>query len=439
MANLGNAVIYLMMTFVLVGAVFLVFRGDRGIGHEFKEGLYSLGPLFVPVGGIMAGLPYLAWFVENVIGRLYAFFGADPAMAATTFIASDMGGYQLALATADSSGAWITAAVTGFMAGATISFTIPVGLAILQRKDHQYFALGIMSGILTVPIGVIVTMAILLSTHSPVRGTAITDGPSDISLDGFGMSDVLLNLLPVIVVSVVIAVGLYFVTRAMVTAFIWFGRTLNGAIYLVLALAIVEHVTGFFSSHLSWWNFQPIIATADDQMRPLEIAGNVAIVLAGAFPLVYVIRTYLKKPLGAAGKWFGISPDGTAGLLAAAANMIAAFHLIQFMRAKEKVLVVAFGTPSACLVGDHLAFTANFQPNLIGPLMIGKVVAGITAMLIAVWIAVPTAERIERERELADRAELDTAQGLDAESDGMHQRRDVTVDSADGYRPDARE
>ena len=271
MANLGNAVIYLMMTFVLVGAVFLVFRGDRGIGHEFKEGLYSLGPLFVPVGGIMAGLPYLAWFVENVIGRLYAFFGADPAMAATTFIASDMGGYQLALATADSSGAWITAAVTGFMAGATISFTIPVGLAILQRKDHQYFALGIMSGILTVPIGVIVTMAILLSTHSPVRGTAITDGPSDISLDGFGMSDVLLNLLPVIVVSVVIAVGLYFVTRAMVTAFIWFGRTLNGAIYLVLALAIVEHVTGFFSSHLSWWNFQPIIATADDQMRPLEI------------------------------------------------------------------------------------------------------------------------------------------------------------------------
>ncbi len=414
MANLGNAVIYLMMTFVLIGAVFLVFRGDRGIGHEFKEGLYALGPLFVPVGGVMAGLPYLAWFVENVIGRVYALFGADPAMAATTFIASDMGGYQLALATADSPGAWITAAVTGFMAGATISFTIPVGLAILNRKDHQYFALGIMSGILTVPIGVIVTMAILLFTDSPVRGTAVTDGPSEVALDGFGMGDVLLNLLPVIIVSVAIAVGLYFVTRAMVTAFIWFGRTLNGAIYLVLAIAIVEHVTGFFSSHLSWWNFQPIIATADDQMRPLEIAGNVAIVLAGAFPLVYVIRTYLKTPLGAVGKWFGISPDGTAGLLAAAANMIAAFHLVQFMKAKEKVLVVAFGTTSAFLVGDHLAFTANFQPNLIGPLMIGKVVAGVTAMLIAAWIAVPTAQRIERERELA---EVAAAEAELAESD----------------------
>lgn len=401
MAILGNAVIYLMMAFVIIGAVCLVFRGDHGIGHEFKEGLYSLGPLFVPVGGIMAGLPYLAWFVENVIGRVFALFGADPAMAATTFIASDMGGYQLAQATAGSTGAWMTAAVTGFMAGATISFTIPVGLAILNRRDHQYFALGIMSGILTVPLGVIVTMGILLATDSPVRDTAITDGPSTDTLDGFGMGDVLLNLLPVIIVTVAIAIGLYFITRVMVAAFIAFGKFLNGAIYLVLAVAIVEHVTGFFSTHLSWWNFQPIIATADDQMRPLEIAGNVAIVLAGAFPLVYVIRTYLDKPMGAVGKWFNISPEGTAGVLAAAANMIAAFHLVQYMRAKEKVLVIAFGTTSAFLVGDHLAFTANFQPNLIGPLMIGKVVAGVTAMVIAVWIAVPTAQRIEREREIA--------------------------------------
>ncbi|MGE0218302.1 ethanolamine utilization protein EutH [Mycolicibacterium sp.] len=410
MAHLGNAVIYLMMAFVIIGAVCLVFRGDRGIGHEFKEGIYALGPLFVPVGGVMAGLPYLAWFVENVIGRVFALFGADPAMAATTFIASDMGGYQLAHATAGSTGAWVTAAVTGFMAGATISFTIPVGLAMLHKRDHQYFALGIMSGILTVPLGVIITMGIVLLTHSPVRADPVTDGESAASLDGFGMGDVLLNLLPVIIVSVAIAVGLYFITRAMVAAFIMFGKVLNGAIYLVLALAIVEHVTGFFSSHLSWWDFQPIIATADDQMRPLEIAGNVAIVLAGAFPLVYVIRTYLEKPLAVIGKWFGISPEGTAGVLAAAANMIAAFHLVPHMRAKEKVLVIAFGTTSAFLVGDHLAFTANFQPNLIGPLMIGKFVAGVVAMLIAVWIAVPTAQRIEQEREQAAAAEAALAE-----------------------------
>lgn len=407
MALIGNIVIYLMMAFVVIGAISLAFRGDRGIGHEFKEGIYALGPLFVPVAGIMAGLPYLAWFVENVLGRIYEPFGADAAMAATTVIASDMGAYQLAEVTADSTGVWITASVTGFLAGATISYIIPVGLAILDVRDHKYFALGIMSGILTVPVGVLVTMGILLVTDSPVRDSVTTDGPSTATLDGFSLGDVLINLLPVIVVTVAIAAGLYFATRAMITGFIWFGRILNAAIYLVLAVSIVEHVTGFFSTLFGSWGFDPIIADVDDQMRALEVVGNIAIVLAGAFPLVYAIRTYLDRPLTVVGKRMGISTEGTAGLLAATTNMLAAFHLIRHMPAKDKVLVVAFGTTCSALIGDHLAFTANFQPNLIAPLMIGKIVAGLAAMLLALRIAVPTARRIEREAAAAEAAEAE--------------------------------
>lgn len=433
MALIGNIVIYIMMAFVLIGAFALVFRGDRGIGREFKEGLYSIGPLFVPLAGVMAALPYLAAFVENVVGQIWTAIGADPAMAATTFIASDMGGYQLAEATAGSPASWIIASVTGFMAGATISFTIPVGLAILQKKDHKYFALGIMSGILTIPVGVFVTMMILMTTSTTVRGTSSTEGPSDVPLDGLDIGMLLLNLLPVLVISVAIALGLYFATRQMVTGFIWFGKILNGGIYIVLAFAIVEHVTGFFSANLPWWNFQPIIATAEDPMRPLEIAGNVGIVLAGAFPLVYAIRTYASKPLGAIGRRFGISPEGTAGVLAAAANMLAAFHLVKHMKAKDKVLVIAFGTSAAFLIGDHLAFTANFQPNLIGPLMIGKVVAGILAMVIAVWIAVPTAQRFEREekeREAAEAAEA--ALAAEGDSDGSAEASIATDPATEG-------
>ncbi|WP_231750866.1 ethanolamine utilization protein EutH [Mycobacterium sp. NAZ190054] len=355
----------------------------------------------------MAGLPYLAWFVENVLGKIYEPFGADAAMAATTLIASDMGAYQLAHVTADSTGAWMTASINGFLVGATISFIIPVGLAILDVRDHKYFALGIMSGILTVPLGVVVTMGILILGDGTVRGEVGTDGPSTATFDGFSLIDVLVNLLPVIIVTVAIAAGLYFATRAMITGFIWFGRGLNAAIYLVLAVSIVEHVTGFFSSMFSWWAFDPIIADTDDQMRALEVVGNVAIVLAGAFPLVYAIRTYLDKPLTAVGTRMGISSEGTAGILAATTNMLAAFHLIRHMPAKDKVLVVAFGTTCSALIGDHLAFTANFQPNLIAPLMIGKIVAGVTAMLLALWIAVPTAQRIERERAELDAQESD--------------------------------
>jgi ethanolamine transporter len=409
-ATLGNIAIYLMMAFVIVGAVSLAFRGDRGIGHEFKEGLYALGPLFIPVAGIMASLPYLAWFVENVLGKIYEPFGADAAMAATTLIASDMGAYQLAHVTADSTGAWITASINGFLVGATISFIIPVGLAMLDVRDHKYFALGIMSGILTVPLGALVTMAILILGDGTVRGEVTTEGPSTATFDGFTLLDVVVNLVPVFIVTVAIAAGLYFATRAMITGFIWFGRGLNAAIYLVLGVSIVQHVTGFFSERLSWWAFDPIIADADDQMRALEVVGNVAIVLAGAFPLVYAIRTYLDKPLTAVGTRMGISAEGTAGILAATTNMLAAFHLVRHMPAKDKVLVVAFGTTCSALIGDHLAFTANFQPNLIAPLMIGKIAAGVTAMLLALWIAVPTAQRLEREHAEADADDVEPQQ-----------------------------
>ena len=39
-------------------------------------------------------------------------------------------------------------------------------------------------------------------------------------------------------------------------------------------------MTGIVSFTFSGWGFEPIIATADDQMRRLEVVGNVAIVLA---------------------------------------------------------------------------------------------------------------------------------------------------------------
>jgi ethanolamine transporter len=67
------------------------------------------------------------------------------------------------------------------------------------------------------------------------------------------------------------------------------------------------------------------------------------------------------------------------------------------MPPRDKVLCISFAVCAAFLLGDHLAFTANFQPNMILPLIIGKLAAGIIAMLLAVWIAVPKALELEKE------------------------------------------
>ncbi|MDF2746115.1 MAG: ethanolamine utilization protein EutH [Propionibacteriaceae bacterium] len=409
MEIIGEVVIAIMMFFVVIGAVAAIRNEDSGLGAEFKAGLHSIGPIFIPVAGIMASIPYLSVFVERVIGPVFGVFDGSPAMAATTFIAVDMGGYQLAEATAENTDVWIMAMVAGYMAGATLVFSIPVGLAMLDKADHKYMALGIMSGILTVPVGVLITVAILALSRTNVRSEVSTESASEHAF-AVDVATIASNLAPLTIVVVAIALGLKFRPQMMITGFIWFGRFLDAGLKLVLAFAIVEYFTGFFSWLLGSWGFDPIIADEADQFRALEIAGYIGIMLAGAFPMVWAIRTYLSKPLSVVGGRFGISPEGTAGFLAAAANILALFHLIKSMPAKDKVLCIAFSVCSAFLLGDHLAFTANFQPNMIGALLLGKLGGGILGVVLAYWIAVPTAQRLERE----DRARTEDDRSLSA-------------------------
>lgn len=71
--------------------------------------------------------------LQRLFSKFY-FIGADSSIAATTIIAVDMGGYQLAQHLAAIKEDWIIAMMTGYMAGATIVFSIPVGLAMIEKK-----------------------------------------------------------------------------------------------------------------------------------------------------------------------------------------------------------------------------------------------------------------------------------------------------------------
>jgi len=207
MEIISDVVIYIMMAFVLIGAVAAIRDDQNGLGKEFLQGIHSIGYLFIPVAGVMAALPYLSTFIEKFLGPIWSALGADPSMAATTFIATDMGGYQLAEATAHSNGDWITAMVTGYMAGATIVFSIPVGLAMLRRVDHKYMALGIMSGILTIPIGVVVTMTIILVTKATIRSEVSTTGAASTEISGLDWASLAGNMLPLVIIVALIAIA----------------------------------------------------------------------------------------------------------------------------------------------------------------------------------------------------------------------------------------
>ena len=406
MELISRAVIGLVMACAVLGAIAAIRDEERGLGREFLEGLRSIGPIFIPVAGVMASIPYLSALIETAFGPAFASVGADPSIAATSVIAVDMGGYQLAGQLASSVETWTMAVVVGYMAGATIVFSIPVGLAMLDKRDHRYLALGVMAGILSVPIGVLATCALLVWTDPTVLGDTGKFTEESYTLDLSG-SVIATNLLPLVRVVLTIALGLRFLPELMIKLFLMFGRAMDAAIKLVLVLAIVEmSTTGWFSntgacSTLAGalgmsWEFDPIFADGDDQMRALEVAGYIGAMLCGAFPMVYLIRKWLARPVELGGRRLGLEPAGAAGLLAAIANILAMLRLVRDMRAEDKVVVIAFSVCAAFLFGDHLAFTANFQPGLIVPVLVGKLVGGIAAMGIARMLAVGKARELAR-------------------------------------------
>lgn len=401
---IGQIIIYIIMACAAAGVIAALINEVKGtnyqLGNEFMMAFHQMGDVFIPIAGMMAAAPYIAIIVDKLFGRFFELVGADPGMAPGLLIAIDLGGYQLAHKMAQTPESWIMGTFVCYMFGPIISFTIPVAFAMLDKRDHKYFGLGIMAGILSIPFGVFTATTILKYTKTPLRSIVSTDSEADMVLNyDFGL--ILRNMIPLIVFCIILALFLRFLTDLSVKVFLIFGNALTCTLRIILVASIIEYFTGFFSMIFGGWGFAPIIADEQDPMRALEITGFITIMLAGAFPMVHLIRKYFGNGLKKAGKFAGFSEVGSAALIATAANLLAGLRLIKDMNGVDKVKVIGFSVCCSWLLGDHISFTANFQPNMLAILMIGKIVGGIFGIILASLLSVPVARRFEkRDREL---------------------------------------
>lgn len=343
-----------MAGFAVLGAVDRSFGNRWGLGKEFEEGILAMGSLALAMVGIVSLAPVLAAVLKPVVVPIYSFLGADPAMFAGTILACDMGGGALALEmTSDPQAAMLGGVLTGSMLGATIVFTIPVAMGILREADRPAMAKGILCGIVTIPVGVLV-------------GGIVA---------GFPISMVLRNLIPIVLIAALITLGLWRAEQAMVKGFELFGKFVVIVVTIGLAAAIVEALTGF-----------AMIPGMAPISEGVETVGTIAIVLAGAFPLVFVITKLLRKPLLAVGQRLGINDAAAAGLIASLANSIATFGMVKDMNERGKVINIAFAVSAAFVFGDHLGFTAGFAPEMMGSMIAGKLAGGVSAVAVAMWL-----------------------------------------------------
>lgn len=74
---------------------------------------------------------------------------------------------------------------------------------------------------------------------------------------------------------------------------------------------------------------------------------------------------------------------GTAGLIYTLANPIPVFKMMHSMNNRGKIINTAWLVPATAALGDHLGFTAGVRPDMITPVVLGKLIAGILAILLA--------------------------------------------------------
>ena len=395
---MDNIILWIMAIAMVLGALDRMFGSRLGLGKQFEEGILAIGALSLSMLGILTLAPVLARLLRPVLVPVYGFLGADPAMFAGSILANDMGGAPLAMELAGTRAAGqLGGLIVGSMLGATVVFSIPVALGILQPEDRPALARGVLAGLLAIAPG------------------AFAGGLAA----GFPLGMLVRNLVPIVLFAVLIALGLWRWERAMIRGFLWFGRGVLAVITVGLAAAVFTELTGVTVipgtapleggvqtvagiGFVLAGAFPLVFLLTKLLRRPLAALGRllgmngtapleggvqtvagIGFVLAGAFPLVFLLTKLLRRPLAALGRLLGMNGTAAAGLVASLANSIPMFGMVKDMDERGKIVNIAFAVPAAFVFGDHLGFTAGYDAAMLGPVIAAKLTGGVLAVLAA--------------------------------------------------------
>jgi len=240
--------------------------------------------------------------------------------------------------------------IVASMLGCTIVFSIPVGLGLIEYEDQPFFAKGLLIGLMTIPVGSII-------------GGLIA---------GFDLLLILINCVPVIILSILLAAGLKFIPSKMIKGSIWFGKFILVVITVGLAASAFEYITGVV-----------IIPGMASITEGMSIIASIGIVLLGTFPILAILVKILDKPLNAIGRKIGLDATSAAGLVFTLANSIPVYKMMKDMNNRGKVVNTAWLVPATAALGDHLGFTAGVKPDMITPVVLAKLAAGVIAVALA--------------------------------------------------------
>ncbi len=346
-----NYLTIIIVIFSVLGALDKIFGNRFGLGKEFDKAFMLLGTMALSMIGMIVIAPFIAEIMMPLSNLFTNVLHIDPSIIPASLFANDMGGAPLAveMATNEKIGMF-NALVVSSMMGCTISFTIPFSLGVVGKDQHKELLLGILCGIATIPIGCIVGGLIC----------------------GISFVSLIFIMLPLVVFSGIIVFGLVKFPELCIKIFKIFGIFITALITIGLTLGIIRFLTGF-----------EIIKGLATIEEGASICFNAAVVLSGSFPFMFVLTKLLSKPFGFISKKTGINEYSVGGFIATLASNATTFGMMDKMDKKGVVLNAAFAVSAAFSLGSHLAFTMAFDGNYVVPVVAGKLISGILALVLA--------------------------------------------------------
>jgi len=348
--------------FAIIAVIDKITGNRFKLGDEFDKGIMTTGPLIISMSGMLVLAPVLSAALSFAFKPMLEFFGIDLSSIAA-FFPSDSGGAPMAYALSDNVPVrGYNGIIVASMFGATICPVIPMALQMIDKKYHEDVLLGFLCGFATIPLGCI------------VAGLMI----------GLSIFEILLNTAPVIILAIFICLGLIKSPDRVRKILGFVGSTLFVVVLVGLAIGIVDSLTGI--------KILPTISPLEDAFL---IIGNIAIILAGVFPLLAIISKIFNPLFMKVGKALKIDNTSVLGLITSLANAIPVFSLIEKMSKKGRVMNMAFMVSAGFVFGDHLAFALSFDNAFALPMVVGKIVGGISALVLSNMILMKGTEENE--------------------------------------------
>lgn len=337
----------------LLGAADYAAGNRLKLGDKFAEGFLCMGPAALSMTGIICIAPLLGKGCAAAVSPLFRMLGIDPAMFGC-ILANNMGGYPLAAAMADDPRLGLySGLILSSMLGATLVYTIPIGLSLIDRRNRDDFAAGIMIGLAAVPAGAV------------AGGLAM----------GLSLPVLLRNTAPAALISGLVIAGFRSFRSKTISGFMYFAGFLKSVTALGLGLAAFTHITGLSLAD----GLEPV-------GNALKIVTDMCVVQLGSIPLAYLIIRLMRRPFLKAGRWFGINDVAVAAIPISCVNVMSVFVLVKDMDRRGVVLSAAWYTSTISIMTAHYAYTQSIEPEMVGPVTAAKLTGGVIAVMLACFL-----------------------------------------------------